>query len=228
MSREQFDRWTRVPHDAMVLVGVLVGCLGLMGLVAAALLVGSELEFSADEFGTDVALALIILGPGLVMCVVGVALCVAGRRRVRRRRREYFDRYQAQGWVARQLPTGVFVPHPGRHMYGTRDDLPVVLLTAPGQQRADLEPVAALVRSRVDGMTSDVRTQWKDAVRALGPQRGVGAGELLPELPPLVVAWAREAWCDGSFAVVLPERDGTTVLGLSFKTTDVLLAESVV
>ncbi|MFB9956103.1 hypothetical protein [Cellulomonas denverensis] len=137
---------------------------------------------TGENGSTSPVLVALVWGPVVLLPVI-LVLVVVDLLTHEGRVDKVYQRYLQDGWVAEQLPTGV------RVKVG-RNQVDVVVLSGPGQPPAELAGPAASVGARVAAMDKKQRRAWEAAV-ARQVQDGFPVGDLMPELPPRVLACAR-------------------------------------
>ncbi len=152
---------------------------------------------------TNPVLVALVWGPVVLLPVI-LVLVVVDLLTHEGRVDKTYQRYLQDGWLAEQVPTGLQV------QVG-RAKVEVVVLSGPGQPAAQLAEGAARVGARVSALPKKERRAW-DAAVGRQIQTGFPVGELMPELPPMVFACARQG--KTPFAVVIGDAAGTTILAV--------------
>lgn len=215
MSLEEFRRTAVVPRKVAGFATVVGGILLLLLLNNARSAWESmdrnpwasfwDLFWTTTGTGgkTDPILVALVWGPVVLLPII-LVLVVVDLLTHEGRVDKAYQRYLQDGWLAEQVPTGLTVK-------AGRAQVEVVVLSGPGQPAAGLAEGVARVGARVSAMDKKQRRAW-DAAVAGRVQAGFAVGELMPELPPMVFACARQG--KTPHAIVIGGADGLTILAV--------------
>ncbi|MEV7972432.1 hypothetical protein [Cellulomonas sp. NPDC089187] len=220
MTLEEFRRLAKVPRLAGGIAAV-VGSILVLLLIYNARSAAESMDDNPwasfwDLFwvtnGTngsvDPVLVVLVWGPVVLLPVI-LVLVVIDLLTHESRVDKVYDRYLADGWLAEQVPTGIFVK-------SGRARLELVVLSGPGQPPAQLAEAAARAGAQVNSWDRKQRRAW-DGQIARVIQKGFQVGGLLPELPPMVLGCARRGKSPQAIVIGASGADAPTILAVNEK-----------